>query len=194
MKSFKHLLVALAVIIGMAAATPAAAFESDLRLGFGSFMLRYKDQAQVYNSSGGGYQIGYVARFGDYAAIEGRYGSANKSSKAGLTLQGESFMSLLAEPTLPLSEKVSVYGMLGVSRLAVERTAANGAKQTVNRTATSYGFGGDYRLSDLVTFSGEWLIYGKNVDFGPQGGASWPGVSRARVSFDGLTFNFNFGF
>lgn len=173
----------------------AAAYDSAIRAGVSSHSLKYQDQSTSFTGTSGGAHVGYAGRIVDYFSFEVRLGSAGKSSGGGLTLQPGLFLSLLAQPTLPVGNVGEIYGLIGATSLALGRTAGNGTQEIVGRLGFSYGVGGDVRINEHMAVGGEYLVYARNLDFGPQNGSkNWTGVTRAQVSFSGAGINFKYLF
>ncbi len=191
----KPFLSLLFCLFAATAAHTAWAYDSSIRGSIGLFSLDYQDQAQSVSGSSAGFTFGYIGRFNPYLGFDARIGAAGSSSAAGLTLKPGAFFSLLFRPSLPVSETVDIYGLLGFTSLAVGRTPAGGSEEIVARVGTSVGLGADFRINQYMAVGVEWVSYQHNVDYGPSSGNNnWSGVTQAEVSLSALAASFRYQF
>ncbi len=105
-----------------------------------------------------GYQ--YSSNF----AVEGEYADLGRFSGAGVSGKSDVW-GLSAVGILPLEERFSVFGKLGVSRSGTRTSTASG----VNRTAATYGLGGQFDATPMIGLRFTWERYrvgvvGQNAD------------------------------
>ena len=186
---------ALFLTLMLTAAPSAWAYDSAIKVGVGSFLLDYKETGQSVRGRTGGLHIGYVGRFNDYLGFEVRFGGAASSSTGTLKIEPSTYLSLLFRPSFPLAEEVEIYGLLGLTSMAVTRTSGATAQQTIARGGSSFGVGADYRITKHMAAGIEWVSYMRNVDYGyDANNSNWSNVPWAKVSFSGATANFKYQF
>lgn len=189
-------LSALITVLALTATPAAWAYDSAINAGIGLYTFKYQDQTQGVSGHPIGWHLGYVGRFTENLGIDVRLGGAGKTSDAGLTVQPGLFLSVLFRPSIPVSETVDLYGLLGFTSLAVGRTQANNAQEIIARVGGSIGLGADYRINQHMAAGVEWVSYQHNVDFGPNTKYSrnWTGVTQASVSLSSIMANFKYQF
>ncbi len=94
---------------------------------------------------------------------------------------------MLFKPTLPLGDSFELYGLVGGSSVAIERTVPGFAAETVGRAGFSYGLGADFRVTPHLLVGAEWLDYIHDVDYGATG-------LNIRMSLSGATANVKYEF
>lgn len=108
----------------------------------------------------------------DNFSVETRLGGAlssgqrrfesNENPGEAFTVEPSSLWGAYAVPALPITQRVSVYGLLGFSEVQFDvDTPENGFGQSVAGWTSdmSYGAGIDYQLSDNVELFGELMRY-----------------------------------
>lgn len=89
-------------------------------------------------------------------AIEGEYTDLGKfSTAAGVTGKSDVW-GLSALGIMPLQNRFSVYGKLGVARSNTTTSTATGER----RTAATYGLGGQYDATPMIGLRLSWERYG----------------------------------
>jgi hypothetical protein len=187
----------LATFMALTFTQRAWAYDSVISLingGIGQYTFKYQDQTQVVNGNPTGWHLGYIGRFSENLGIDLRLGGAGNTSGSGLKLQPGLFLSVLFRPSIPLSETVDLYGLLGFTSLAVGRTATNGSEEIIARVGASIGLGADYHLNKQMATGLEWVSYQRNVNFGPRTNSSgnWTGVTQASVSLSSIMATFKY--
>jgi len=155
------------------------------------------NQKRTLKGTPGGWSVGYVGRFNEYIGFDMRWGGAGETSSAGLTMQPGLFLSLLVRPSFPVTEQVELYGLAGITSLAVGRTATNSTQEIIARAGSSFGMGANFRFNRHMAAGVEWVSYQRDVDFGPSnssGAVNWTGVNQAKVSLSSITANFKYQF
>ncbi|HEY0666420.1 MAG TPA: outer membrane beta-barrel protein [Gallionella sp.] len=194
---------ALVALLALAAATPAAwAYDSAVMVNLGQSAIDYKEvdsfgQARSVKKDLGSWSIGYIGRFNNYFGFDVRWGGAGSASSSGLTIQPGLFLSLLLRPSVPLGERVELYGLAGLTSLAVGRTTTSNTEEIIARAATSVGIGANFRITQHMAVGLEWVSYQRDVDFGPSsssGAQNWTGVNQAKVSLGSIAANFKYQF
>jgi opacity protein-like surface antigen len=106
-------------------------------------------------------------------------------------------MSLLVRPSIPVTEQVELYGLAGLTSLAVSRTLTNSGQEIIARAGSSFGMGANFRINRHMAAGIELVSYQRDVDFGPSnssGTENWTGVSQAKVSLSSIMANFKYQF
>jgi len=185
----------LLAVCAFATSQAAWAYDSAVKVGLGSYTLDYQDQVQSVKGSSAGFTVSYIGRFNPYLGFDARIGGAGTTSSAGLSLKPGAFLSLLFRPSIPVSETVDIYGLLGFTSLAIGRTPANGGEQVIARVGPTFGLGAEFRITEHVLLGAEWVSYQHNVDYGYDSNyGNWSGVSQAKVSLSALTASFKYQF
>ncbi len=190
-----YVIVALTFALALTIAPAAWAYDSAIKGGIGSFLLDYKETGQSVRGRTAGLHIGYVGRFNDYLGFEVRMGGAASSSAGTLKIEPAGYLSLLFRPSYPVAKEVEIYGLLGLTSMAVTRTSGATAQQTIARAGSSFGVGADYRINEHMAAGIEWVSYMRNIDYGYDANYSnWTNVPWAKLSFSGATANFKYQF
>lgn len=124
-----------------------------------------------YKASGklfGGYEFnqtwGVEAGFTDFrdARVSYTAGGVNNSGET----EGEAFY-LAAKAAMPVNERFSVYGKLGLTRHKSELVALNAAQNRNETETEAYGaIGAEYKVNQNVSLIGEYERYGESKNFG----------------------------
>jgi OOP family OmpA-OmpF porin len=106
--------------------------------------------------------LGY--QYNSNFAVEGEYTDLGRFSTVGVTGKSDAW-GLSAVGMLPLEDRFSVYGKLGIARTGTSTSAATG----LNRTAATYGLGGQYDATPMIGLRLGWERYnvavtGQNAD------------------------------
>jgi OOP family OmpA-OmpF porin len=101
-----------------------------------------------------GVVLGY--QYNQNFAFEGEYVDLGRFTTA-TTVNGKSNVwGLSAVGILPLQDRFSVYGKLGIARSDTTTSAATGTK----RTAATYGLGGQFNATPMIGLRLSWERYG----------------------------------
>lgn len=193
--NIKYCMTTLAAIFAFTAAQAAYAYDSAINVGIGPYVLDYQDQTQGAKETTLGWHLGYVGRFTDNLGLDVRAGGAQETDLTGVTVEPGLFLSVLFRPSLPLSQTVDLYGLVGFTSLAVGRTPVNQSEEIIARVGPSFGIGAGYRIDQHMAAGIELVSYQHNVDYGPDADLSnWPGVTRAEISLRALTASFKYQF
>jgi len=97
-------------------------------------------------------------------AVEGEYTDLGRFATVGVNGKSDAW-GLSAVGILPLDDNFSAYGKLGIARSGTSTSAATG----VNRTAATYGLGGQYDATPMIGLRLSWERYnvgvvGQNAD------------------------------
>ena len=92
-------------------------------------------------------------------AFEGEYTDLGRFATATAVTGKSDVWGLSAVGILPLEDRFSVFGKLGVSRSGTRTSAATGIK----RTAVTYGLGGQYDATPMIGLRLSWERYGVGV-------------------------------
>lgn len=192
----------LTAALSLLAAPTAMAYDSAVMVNLGQYTIDYQEidslnQKRTLKGNPGGWSVGYVGRFNEYIGFDMRWGGAGETSSAGLTMQPGLFLSLLVRPSFPVTEQVELYGLAGITSLAVGRTATNSTQEIIARAGSSFGMGANFRFNRHLAAGIELVSYQRDVDFGPSnnsGATNWTGVNQAKVSLSSITANFKYQF
>ena len=191
----KHSLTTLVAIFAFTVTQTACAYDSAINIGVGAYALDYQDQMQGAKETTIGWRLGYVGRFNENLGFDVRAGGAQETSLTGVTVEPGLFLSVLFRPSIPVSQAVDLYGLIGFTSLAVARTPANQSEEIIARVGSSFGVGANFRINEHMSTGIEWVSYQHNVDYGPDADLSnWPGVTRAEISLSSLTASFKYQF
>ncbi len=195
MKKLLNTLFALLLAVCALTVSQAAwAYDSAIKVGVGLYALDYQDQSQSVGGNSGGFTLSYVGRFNPVFGFDVRIGTASAVSSAGLSLKPGAFASTFFRPAIPFGESGDLYGLVGITSLAVGRTVANGHQEIIARMGPSVGLGAEYRNAQHMLIGAEWVSYQRDVNFGPNGNSGWSGVTQAHVSLSALTASFKYQF
>lgn len=101
-----------------------------------------------------GVLVGY--QYNRNLAVEGEYTDLGRfTTAAGVTGKSDAW-GLSAMGILPLENKFSLYGKLGVARSGTSTSDATGN----NRTAATYGLGGQFDATPMIGLRLGWERYG----------------------------------
>lgn len=107
-------------------------------------------------SSGTAYGVLVGYQYNRNLAVEGEYTDLGRfSTAAGATGKSDAW-GLSAMGILPLENKFSLYGKLGVARSGTSTSTATGN----NRTAATYGLGGQFNATTTIGLRVGWERYG----------------------------------
>lgn len=93
-------------------------------------------------------QLGYF--FNDYFAVEGRYGTSIQRSNG---LNVDSLASALLKGNVPVTNQLSMYGLLGYSSVTIDQQSVGSSTQG----GASFGLGMHYALSSDTAVTFEFL-------------------------------------
>ncbi|WP_051710017.1 outer membrane beta-barrel protein [Andreprevotia chitinilytica] len=169
MKYFKHLLAAVAF-----GAATTAAFAGDTYLYGDLGQSTYQDNDAVNRLNPGasadksdfGFNLGAGYRFNQNFAVEGGYlnlGKMNVNSASGhgdFKAQGLAFQAV---GSVPLGDRFSVYGTLGLNPLQV-KTSFPTSSSSGWRVAPSAGLGVGFKVNDQVGLRAGYARYFNVVD------------------------------
>jgi opacity protein-like surface antigen len=184
----------LLAVCALTASQSAWAYDSAIKVGVGLYTLDYQDQSRSASGNSGGFALSYVGRFNPVFGFDVRIGGAGTVSSAGLSLKPGAFLSMLFRPSIPFGESGDLYGLVGITSLAVGRTPANGHEEIIARVGPSVGLGAEFRITQHMLIGAEWVSYQRDVNYGPNGSSSWSGVTQANVSLSALTASFKYQF
>jgi OOP family OmpA-OmpF porin len=92
-------------------------------------------------------------------AVEGEYADLGRFTTATAVTGKSDVWGLSAVGILPLEDRFSVYGKLGVARSSTRTSTAAG----INRTAATYGLGGQFDATPMIGLRLSWERYGVRV-------------------------------
>ena len=192
---FKQGLAALATVLVLTTTQAAYAYDSAITASIGPYAFDYQDQTQGAKETTIGWRLGYVGRFNENFGFDVRAGGAQETSLIGVTVEPGLFLSVLFRPAIPVSQAVDLYGLIGFTSMAVDRTPVNQAEEIIARVGPSLGVGANYRINQHMATGIEGVSYQHNVDYGPDDYSSnWFGVTRAEISLRSLTVYFKYQF
>ncbi|HXU93676.1 MAG TPA: outer membrane beta-barrel protein [Gallionella sp.] len=108
------------------------------------------------SDTGYGVLLGY--QYNQNFAFEGEYNDLGRFTTAAINGKSNVW-GLSAVGILPLQDKFSVYGKLGLARSDTSTSAATGTK----RTAATYGLGGQYDATSMIGLRLSWERYGVGI-------------------------------
>ncbi|OGS81448.1 MAG: hypothetical protein A2061_04995 [Gallionellales bacterium GWA2_59_43] len=149
--------IVTAVLLSAVVALPAYADNSPyagIKVGSASvgFNALSKSSDTAY-----GVLLGY--QYNRNFAVEGEYTDLGRFTTAAAVTGKSDVWGLSAIGILPLEEGFSAYGKLGVARSGTRTSVATG----VNRTAATYGLGGQYDATPMIGLRLSWERYGVGV-------------------------------
>jgi opacity protein-like surface antigen len=176
--NMKRLLVVAAMMMVGSASVQAQDFKLYAGVGIGGFGIETKNATVSLaqkNTVLGGY-----GKFGvdinDYVGVElraGSIGTGEKNQPASVfgtatkfSQTTDYFLSYLAKLQYPLAQDFRVYAMAGATTAKVKSTTAPNvpaANISATKTGFSYGFGGEYFLTDQFSIGAEWVQYWTDV-------------------------------
>ncbi|WP_018294933.1 porin family protein [Mariprofundus ferrooxydans] len=197
----KRVLVGVAMIVAGGASAQAQDFKPYAGVGIGAFGVESKDGTAAYNQKNtvfGGY-----GKFGvdinDYVGVElrgGTVGTGDKSYAAATfgtaTTRSQTtdyFVSYLGKLQYPVSQDFRLYAMLGATTAKFKVTSSpNVAAANLSKTKTgfSYGFGGDFSVTDQLSVGAEWMQYLTDVKLNATGTTKarlWGAVGTLTMHF-----------
>lgn len=109
------------------------------------------------SDTGYGVLLGY--QYNRNFAVEGEYTDFGRfTTAAGVTGKSDAWgFSLVG--ILPFEDRFAAYGKLGIARSGTSTSAATG----VNRTAATYGIGGQFDATPMIGIRLSWERYGVGV-------------------------------
>ena len=200
----KRVLVGVAMIVVGGATAQAQDFRPYAGIGIGAFGIEAKTAGTAFsqkNTVFGGY-----GKFGvdinDYVGAELRVGSVGTGDKswpantfgagtAATTVSQTTdyFVSYLGKLQYPVSQDFRLYAMLGATTAKLKTTSApNVAAANLSKTKTgfSYGFGGDFSVTDQLSVGAEWMQYLTDVKLNATGTTKarlWGAVGTLTMHF-----------
>ena len=125
------------------------------------------DESAVSVRAFGGYKLN------EYVSFEAGYASLFETSAdvpgAEIDIDGSSW-DISVRPTMPLSDKFSVFGIIGYSRYEFDISISVGglsASDEDSESALMFGLGGMFNFNDNWSLRGEWTTVDKDdADFG----------------------------
>ena len=90
--------------------------------GIGYTHVRYDEETTGHSNKGYSLQVGYD--YSPYISIEARYTNSSADSEKKYTFSGDlKNTAIYLKPTLPLTEDVSAYGLLGYGQTSIDTQA-----------------------------------------------------------------------
>lgn len=136
-------------------------------LGAGFHFGNY-DEAGYSSVNPGGATIRAGVYLNNFIAIEGRYGFGFFSDKLtfydpgygyyDVKIKLKDMASAFVKLDLPLSSYSNLYWLLGFSRGKIEGSSG-ATTESVTDNSYSYGFGGEFAISNNLYFGGEYIMY-----------------------------------
>ncbi|WP_372777855.1 porin family protein [Litorivivens sp.] len=108
--------------------------------------------------------LAFGGKFNPNFALEGRLGfGVGDDSKNGVEVEIEDYIGIYAKPILPVSDVISVYGLLGLAETTVDTNFGDDDDDDI-----SYGIGISARLNNGIDLFGEYIsLYDDdNVEIG----------------------------
>lgn len=164
------MMLALAIPIMLCIKTDGAdAFEHRIQAGVGQYTIDYVEPFFSTSTKPLGGYVSWVGALNEFVAFDARLGgSGTETDASGLKL-GAGGISVFFRPTLPVGEQFELYGLLGESSIAVDRSGPGMVQQTVARVGFSYGLGLDFRIADHFSFGAEWVKYIQDENYAATG-------------------------
>jgi outer membrane immunogenic protein len=136
-------------------------------LGAGLHFGNY-DEAGYSSVSPGGATVRGGFYLSNFIAIEGRYGFGLFSDKLtfydpgygyyDVKIKLKDMASAFVKFDLPLSRYANLYGLLGFSQGKIEGSSGS-ITESLTDNSYSYGFGGEFAISNDLYFGGEYVMY-----------------------------------
>jgi len=168
-KQIKKVVLIPGLMVAAMCATNAQAQEFKPYLGAGVGMFTTDFGVGGFKASNAfGFYVNGGVDFNPYVGAELRLGSvASKgisNSNVGAKVQTDYFLSYLAKLQFPVTDELTLYGLVGAS--TIKATVSNSFQPKASQTNTkfTYGAGLNYEVADHVRVGAEYVAYNPNAD------------------------------
>jgi opacity protein-like surface antigen len=172
MKALTFILAAATLAAGSAAhAQQSTTFKPYIGVGVASASNMTTDKrhadAKIFGGVDFSNHLGVEAGYVNFSSRDRNYPEEWTGLPGGTTVSTKGYGAYVAAKyTVPINERFSAYGKLGVARS--KRTWANAYNVSDNDVYA--GLGAQYKLNDTLSLVGEYENYGKRKDFGARAG------------------------
>jgi len=141
-------------------------------------------------------KLGY--NFNKYIGVEGRlgYGVSSADHDGGGESEMKENYGIYLKPQLPLSDKVSLFGLLGYAKAKVESTAgtSGGLAGTLDEDSPSFGLGFEFAVNDSwsIVAEGVRILHSVEASSGTYTPAPSPAEDDINLDTYGLGVNYKF--
>lgn len=169
-------------------AQSAGAFEHRIQAGVGQYTIDYVEPLFRTSVKPVGAHVGWVGSLNEYLSFDARLAvTGQKTGALGLQFNAVAF-SALVRPTLPLGDQAQVFGLLGVSSVAIGRTGPGNVTDIGAKAGVSYGAGADFAINEHFSVGGEWVSYIQDAN------VAAAGVAPIKISLTGISALFAYHF
>ncbi|MCP1676336.1 hypothetical protein J2T57_003497 [Natronocella acetinitrilica] len=102
----------------------------------------------------------FGGRIAENFAIEAHAATGGSDRSNGATLELDYLMGLFVRGDIPITRYTSLYGLVGFSEL--KYTLANDSDRD---SSVSFGFGGDFQVSNNTSLNIDWIRYINETDY-----------------------------
>lgn len=97
--------------------------------------------------------LAFGGKFNPNFALEGRLGfGVDEDTESGVEVEIDNFMAIYAKPMLPVSDVVTLYGLLGLAETELDTSVGSEDDDDI-----SYGVGISARLNNGIDLFGEYV-------------------------------------
>ena len=137
---------------------------------------RYAD-AKIFGGVDFSNNLGVEAGYVNFSKQDRHYSAAYTNIPGGVTVNTKGYGAYVAAKyTVPINERFSAYGKLGLAHSQRKWKSDIGYSSTDNDNGVYAGLGAQYKLNENVSVVGEYENYGKGKDSGAPAGVWSAGV------------------
>ncbi|KQV50105.1 porin family protein [Massilia sp. Root335] len=190
MKAFTFVLAAAALAAGTAAHAQQSSTPSDTvsyrpYVGIGVVSARNvttdsrHTDAKIFGGVDLSNNVGVEAGYVNFSSQDVHFSEAMTNTPGGTTLATKGYSAYIAAKyTVPINDRFSAYGKLGVAHNQRKLSGSFGLSDTDTNDNVYAGLGVQYKLNERMSVVGEYENYGKQQAFGAR-----PGVWSAGLKF-----------
>ena len=176
MKALPLILATAALVAGTAAhAQQSATFKPYVGVGVASTSNRDTDSRHADAKIFGGVDftdnLGVEAGYVNFSSRDRHYSEAYTGIPGGVTTTTKGYGAYVAAKyTVPITDRFSAYGKLGLAHSQRKWNNDIGYSATDNDNDVYAGVGAQYKLNDTLSLVGEYENFGKRKDIGARAG------------------------
>lgn len=182
MKALTFALATATLIAGTAAhAQQSTTFRPYIGAGVASTSNRDTDSrnadAKIFGGVDFSNNLGVEAGYVNFSSRDRQYSEALTGVPGGVKTTTKGYGAYVAAKyTVPITDRFSAYGKLGLAHSQRKWHNDIGYSATENDNDVYAGVGAQYKLNDTLSLVGEYENYGKRKDFGARAGVWSAGV------------------
>jgi opacity protein-like surface antigen len=175
MKALTFILATAALAAGSAHAQQSTTFRPYVGVGVASASNMDTDSRRADAKIFGGVDftdnLGVEAGYVNFSSRDRQYSAAETGMPGGVKTSTKGYGAYVAAKyTVPISERFSAYGKLGLAHSQRKWNNDIGYSSTSNDNDVYAGLGVQYKLNDTMSLVGEYENYGKRKDYGARAG------------------------